>query len=76
MASAQLLMTRLGARFPRLGPLKAISVRELTDEIIESANMIISTVPIAPEIEQKIKVLQVHPMLSKNDMEKINKLIT
>jgi mannitol operon transcriptional antiterminator len=76
MASAQLLMTRLEARFPRLGPVKAISVRELTDESIESADMIISTVPIAPEIEQKIKVIQVHPMLPKNDMERINKLIT
>jgi mannitol operon transcriptional antiterminator len=75
MASAQLLMSRLEARFPRLGPLKVISMRELTDENIAPADLIISTVPLANTIHRKIKVIQVHPLLLAEDVEAITKLL-
>jgi len=75
MASAQLLLSRLEARFPRLGPLKVISMRELTDENIAPADLIISTVPLANNIQRKIKVIQVHPLLLAEDVEAITKLL-
>lgn len=76
MASAQLLMSRLEARFPRLGPLQVISVRELSDSEIESADLIISTVPLGAEIKHQIEIIQVHPLLKPSDIEKINTLIS
>ena len=75
MASAQLLMSRLEARFPRLGPLKVISMRELTDERIEPADLIITTVPLGRNIEQKIPVVLVHPLLRNEDVEAIMRFI-
>ena len=75
MASAQLLMSRLEARFPRLGPLKVISMRELTDETIKSADLIISTIPLADTILDIIKVIQVHPLLLVEDVEAITQLL-
>lgn len=76
MASAQLLMSRLEARFPRFGPLKVISMRELTDEMIEPADLIITTVPLGKDIERKIPVVLVHPLLRAEDVEAIMQFIT
>lgn len=76
MASAQLLMSRLEARFPRLGPLKVISMRELTDDQIQPADLIITTVPLGEEIEEKIPVVLVHPLLRNEDVEAIMRFIT
>ena len=76
MASAQLLMSRLGARFPHLGPLKVISMRQLTDDQIAPADLIISTVPLSEDIQQKIPVLHVHPLLLAEDVETITRFIT
>jgi len=75
MASAQLLMSRLEARFPRLGPLKVISMRELTDENIAPADLIISTIPLGNTIQRKIKVIRVHPLLLAEDVEAITQLL-
>jgi transcriptional antiterminator len=75
MASAQLLMSRLEARFPRLGPLKVISMRELTDEQIQPADLIITTVPLGEEISEKIPVILVHPLLRSDDVETIMQFI-
>lgn len=75
MATAQLLHSRLEARFPRLGPLKVISMRELTEENIEPADLIISTFPLSDSIMRKIKVIQVHPLLLAEDVEAITKML-
>jgi len=76
MATAQLLMSRLEARFPRLGPLKVISMRELTDDQIKPADLIISTVPLAESVSEKITVLHVHPLLLADDVEAIMRFIS
>lgn len=76
MATAQLLQSRLEARFPRLGPLKVISMRELSEENIEPADLIISTFPLSNSIMRKIKVIQVHPLLLAEDVEAITRLLS
>ncbi|MBW6465095.1 MAG: PRD domain-containing protein [Brevefilum sp.] len=75
MASAQLLVSRLEARFPRLGPLKVISMRELTADKINQADLIITTVPISDLVLQDIKVIQVHPLLLAEDVEAVTQYI-
>ncbi len=76
MASAQLLLSRLEARFPRLGPLKVISMRELSENRIKSADLIITTVPLSDDIQQQITVIQVHPLLLAEDVEAIMAFIS
>lgn len=76
MATAQLLVARLEARFPRLGPLNVVSVRALSDEKIAQAELIISTVPLTEEINQQIDVIQVHPLLLPEDVEAITAYLT
>ncbi len=70
MATTQLLMARLKARFPSLGPLEPLSLRVLTPEEIESAQLIITTVPLFLTNEQ-VKVIQVHPLLLPEDINAI-----
>ena len=76
MASAQLLVARLEARFPRLGPLKVVSLRELTDEEMSSADLIITTIPINKKIHQQIDVIQVNPLLLPEDVENLTRYFT
>lgn len=76
MATAQLLVARLEARFPRLGPLKVVSLRKLDDEQIEDAELIISTVSLDETITEKVDVLQVHPLLLPEDVERITNYLT
>jgi len=76
MATAQLLIARLEARFPRLGPLNVVSLRALSDEQIAQAELIISTVPLPKVITQKIDVIQVHPLLLPEDVEAITEYLT
>jgi len=72
MATAQLLVARLKARFPRLGKVRVVSLRELNQEIIEQAELIITTVPLATAtIEPQDNVIQVHPLLLPEDVETI-----
>jgi mannitol operon transcriptional antiterminator len=72
MATAQLLVARLKARFPRLGVLRVVSLRELNKEIIEGAELIITTVPLAnTSMEPHHNVIQVHPLLLPEDIETI-----
>lgn len=75
MATAQLLVARLEARFPRLGPLNVISLRALSDEQIAQAELIISTVPLPEAITQQIDVIQVHPLLLPEDIEAITEYL-
>jgi mannitol operon transcriptional antiterminator len=71
MATTQLLVARLKARFPRLGPLETLSLRVLNAEKIESAQLIITTVPLYPIDTQEVKVIQVHPLLLPEDIDAI-----
>jgi mannitol operon transcriptional antiterminator len=71
MATAQLLVARLKARFPRLGSFKVISLRQLTRNTADQAEMIITTAPLPEELNNHDKVVQVHPMLMPEDIETI-----
>jgi mannitol operon transcriptional antiterminator len=72
MATAQLLTARLRARFPRLGNLRVVSVRELNDKI-GNAELIITTVPLPTSVKSNIKIIQVHPLLLPEDIETITR---
>ncbi len=72
MATAQLLVARLKARFPRLGTIQVVSLRELDQEIIHSAELIITTVPLTGAANEPLdNVIQVHPLLLPEDIETI-----
>jgi hypothetical protein len=71
MATAQLLIARLKTRFPRLGELTVVSLRELSQSNVASAKLIITTVPLPKDINSSAKVIQVHPMLLPEDIEAI-----
>jgi len=76
MATAQLLVARLEARFPRLSPLEILSLRELSTKKIEQADLIISTVSLSTYISNDIDVIQVHPLLLPEDVEALTKYLT
>ncbi|GJM40230.1 MAG: hypothetical protein DHS20C20_05120 [Ardenticatenaceae bacterium] len=69
MATAQLLIARLKARFPRLGQLDVLSLRELSEQEMQSAQLIITTVPLPKEYSDQLSVIQVHPLLSAEDID-------
>lgn len=71
MAMSQLLLARLKARFPTLGEFELRSLRELGDETVASAALIITTVPLTRSIPQHVDVIQVHPMLTPPDIQAI-----
>lgn len=71
MATAQLLIARLKARFPRLGQFRVVSMRELDRNLASSAELIISTVPLPAKISEWTQVIQVHPLLLPEDVESI-----
>lgn len=71
MATAQLLTARLKARFPRLGTIEVLSMRELNGEVLNSAELILTTVPLPETVVNNIKVIQVHPLLLPEDIETI-----
>lgn len=72
MASAQLLVARLKTRFPHLGALRVVSLRELNRAVTAQAELIITTVPLPETILAKPEnVIQVHPLLLPEDVERI-----
>lgn len=72
MATAQLLVARLKTRFPHLGALRVVSLRELNRTVTASAELIITTVPLPDTILAKPdNVIQVHPLLLPEDVERI-----
>ncbi len=75
MAVAQLLVARLKARFPRLGSVEVVSVRRLTEDRIQSAQLLITTVQLPELITEQIDVIQVHPLLMPEDIEKITRFM-
>lgn len=70
MATAQLLTARLKVRFPRLGQITVVSMRELTEERLEGINLIITTVPLS-DLQRDISTIQVNPQLLPEDIARI-----
>ncbi|HJZ49664.1 MAG TPA: helix-turn-helix domain-containing protein [Roseiflexaceae bacterium] len=68
MATTQLLVARLRARFPRMGSFEVLSTRDLSAERIASADLIITTIPLALSAMPSIDIIQVHPMLKPEDV--------
>lgn len=77
MATAQLLVARLKARFPRIGAFRVVSLRELNQETLAHSELVITTVPLlnAPA-NFADRVIQVHPSLQPDDIEAINQWLT
>jgi mannitol operon transcriptional antiterminator len=76
MATAQLLVARLHARFPNLSNLEVISLRDLTPTLIASADLILTTVPLPRQYANNPKVIQVHPLLMPEDIETITRFLS
>jgi len=70
VATAQLLVARLHARFPYLSNLQVTSLRDLTPSLVESADLILSTVPL-PRQYMSSKVIEIHPLLMPEDIDAI-----
>jgi mannitol operon transcriptional antiterminator len=75
MATAQLLLARLRARFPSLEILGVLSMRELSTKQITNAQLLISTVPLESP-RRNLPVIQVHPLLTVADIEAITNWLT
>lgn len=71
MATTQLLVARLRARFPRLGTFEVLPMREITTSRVANADLIISTVPLTLPDDAYIDVIQVHPMLRPDDIVRL-----
>ena len=71
MATAQLLTARIKARFPRLGNVEVWSLRELSEEVIDSAELILTTIALDSDIVKTTHVIQVHPLLLPENIEEI-----
>jgi mannitol operon transcriptional antiterminator len=76
MATAQLLVARLHARFPNLSNLEVISLRDLTPALVSSADIILTTVPLPRQYANHEKVIQVHPLLMPKDIEVITQFLS
>lgn len=72
MATAQLLVARLKARFPSLDIAGVLSLRELTPERVAQAQLLIATVPVQSP-RRGLSVIQVHPLLLPEDVDKITR---
>ncbi len=76
MATAQLLIARLHARFPNLSNLEVTSLRDLTPTLVSSADLILTTVPLPRQYANHPKVIQVHPLLMPEDIEAITQFLS
>jgi hypothetical protein len=76
MATAQLLVARLHARFPNLRNLEVISLRDLTPALVSSADLLLTTVPLPRQYTGSEKVILVHPLLMPEDIAAITKFLT
>ncbi|RMF04910.1 MAG: PRD domain-containing protein [Chloroflexi bacterium] len=75
MATAQLLVARLKARFPSLEILGVLSIRELSAERVADAQLLISTAPVQSP-RRGLQVIQVHPLLMAEDIEVVTNWLT
>ena len=76
MATAQLLVARLGVRFPYLSSLEVVSLRDLTSAMVLSADLILTTVPLPRQYASSPKIIMVHPLLMPEDIEAITKFLS
>ncbi len=76
MATTQLLIARLRARFSRLGSFEVLSIRDLSAARIASADLIITTVPLTLAATPNVDVIQVHPMLHPEDVAALTQWMT
>jgi mannitol operon transcriptional antiterminator len=76
MATAQLLVARLHARFPNLSNLEVISLRDLTPTLVSAADLILTTIPLPRQYANLEKVIQVHPLLMPEDIETITQFLS
>jgi hypothetical protein len=76
MATAQLLVARLHARFPNLSNLEVISLRDLTPALVSSSDLILTTVPLPRQYSNNPKVILVHPLLMPEDIETITQFLS
>lgn len=76
MATTQLLIARLRARFSRLGSFEVLSIRDLNAERIASADLIITTIPLKLATTPYVDVIQVHPMLHPEDIAALTQWMT
>ena len=76
MATAQLLVARLHARFPNLRNLEVVSLRDLTTELVASADLILTTVPLPRQYANNPKMIRVHPLLMPEDIESITQFLS
>jgi len=76
MATAQLLVARLHTRFPNLSNLEVISLRDLTAAQVSAADLILTTVPLPRRYSNNPKVIQVHPLLTPDDIETITQFLS
>jgi mannitol operon transcriptional antiterminator len=77
MATAQLLIARLNARFPYLDNLEVISLRDLTQALVASADLILTTIPLPKQFANvSEKTIQVHPLLMPEDIESITRFLS
>ena len=76
MATAQLLIARIHARFPDLSNLEVISLRDLTPTLLSSADLVLTTVPLPRQHANNPKVIQVHPLLMPKDIEAITQFLS
>jgi mannitol operon transcriptional antiterminator len=76
MATAQLLVARLNARFPYLNKVEVTSLRDLTPALISAADLILTTVPLPRPFAGNPKVVLVHPLLMPADIEAITRYLS
>jgi mannitol operon transcriptional activator len=76
MATAQLLVARLTARFPYLSSVEVVSLRDLTYALMLSADLILTTVPLPRQYADNPKVIRVHPLLMPEDIEAITRFLS
>ncbi len=76
MATAQLLVARLNARFPYLNALEVVSLRDLTPALVLAADLVLTTVPLPRLYTGNPKVIQVHPLLMPEDIEAITQFLS
>jgi len=76
MATAQLLIARLTARFPYLNKLEVTSLRDLTPALLRDADLIITTVPLPRPFSDSSKVILVHPLLMPADIDAITRYLS
>jgi hypothetical protein len=76
MATAQLLVARLQSRFPHIGSLEVVSLRNLATVRLDPSDLLITTVPLPNKTVIHTQIIQVHPLLLPEDIESITQHLT